>query len=277
MSERLWMPPTAGKLVKIHRQPGFYVGQDEAIVDVQLASNMHLTFTSPFEGKIIRTREVGYEFKAGELVTEVTSVGTPTWELFVAYRRKDAPGHAGHVGKRLMAHFGGGQVFKDIEALPPGADFEHFIRHKLQLAYAMVVIIGPNWVNDPRLQDPADLHREEIRTALERGLHIFPVLVQGATMPLKEQVPQDIRAFINRQAVEITDTRWDYDMGILIRGIESALMGSPKRQRFLAQVPPWDYEGKWHWIADNPEPGDVPVDYNEWARVQREAAIRQRS
>ncbi len=52
----------------------------------------------------------------------------------------------------------------------------------------MVVIIGPNWANDVRLQNPEDLHRQEIRTAIERGIQIVPVLVNGATMPRKEEL-----------------------------------------------------------------------------------------
>ena len=260
MSTGIWMPNVPGKVVKIHRQPGFYVGKGEPIVDVELSDTHCLTLRSPFDGKIMCCREVGFELKGGERVTEITSVGTPTWELFVAYRRKDAPGHAGRVGERLIGYFGAGQVFKDIESLPPGVDFVDVIRGRLQLAFAMVVIIGPNWVKDPRLQDPKDLHREEIRTALERGLYIVPVLVHGATMP-SEEVPDDIRPFVRRQAVEITDTRWDYDVGVLIKSIEGALMESPRRKRFLAQVPPWDYKGGWQLIADDPAPGDVPFDY----------------
>src|SRR5262249_46374657 len=247
MSKGVWMPNVAGTVVRIHRQPGFYVGKGEPMVDVQLSETHRLTLCAPVDGKIMCCREVGFVFKGGERVAEVTSVGTPTWELFVAYRRKDAPGHAGRVGERLIAYFGAGQVFKDIESLPPGVDFVDFIRAKLQVAFAMVVVIGPNWAKDPRLQNPSDLHREEIRTALERKLHIVPVLVNGATMPGEEEVPEDIRPFVRRLAVEITDTRWDYDVGVLIESVERALMESPKRTRFLAQVPPWDYTGGWQW------------------------------
>ena len=51
-------------------------------------------------------------------------------------------------------------------------------------------------------------------------------------------------------------------------------MESPRRKRFLAQVPPWDYEGGWQIVMDDPPPGDVPVDYNQWAQMQREAAAK---
>jgi chemotaxis regulatin CheY-phosphate phosphatase CheZ len=59
-------------------------------------------------------------------------------------------------------------------------------------------------------------------------------------MPRQEDLPQDIRALVRRHAVEMTDTRWDYDVGRLVENVEQALARSPPRERFLAQVPPWD-------------------------------------
>src|SRR4051794_36335355 len=194
-------PPLQGRVVKIHRMPGHYVGAGEPIVDVQLVGIHTLTLSAPSEGKIMRCRDVGTVVNAGDVVTEVTGVGTPTSELFVAYPRADAPGHAGRIGERLIAYFGRGQVFKDVESLPLGVDFLDFIREKLQRAFVMVVIIGPQWANNPRLHDPEDLHREEIRTALERRVHVVPALVHGAPMPRQEDLPEDIRALVRRQAV----------------------------------------------------------------------------
>ena len=93
-------------------------------------------------------REVGFTVNANDHVAEVTGVGKPTWELFVAYRRADASGHAGRVGDHLSKHFGPGQMFKDVDSLPLGIDFVDFIREKLQRAFVMMVIIGPNWLTD---------------------------------------------------------------------------------------------------------------------------------
>lgn len=242
--------PVAGKVVKVHRMPGHYVGAGDAIVDVQVDDIFRVTVCAPEAGKIMRCRDVGTMVKAGDKITELTGVGKETWELFVAYRRADAPGHAGRIGERLINYFGPGQVFKDVESLPLGVDFIDFIREKLQRAFVMVVVIGPNWVQE-RLHDPNDLHREEIRTALERGIHVVPALVHGATMPKKQDLPEDIQALTRRNGVEITDTRWDYDVGRLVANVEEALAKSPRRKKFLDQVPPWDHKG-WQWIEDDP-------------------------
>ena len=245
--------PVPGRVIKVHRTPGSYVGEGDAIVDLQIDDVFRLTICAPFAGKVMRCRDVGVTLKQGEKVTELTGAGSPTWEMFVGSRRTDAPGHTGRIGERLINHFGAGQVFKDIESLGPGVNYVDVIREKLQLAHVMVVVIGPHWANDPRLQDPDDLHREEIRTAIERGIHLLPVLVNGATMPRDSQVPADIQPLLRRQAIEITDTRWDYDVGGVIEHLEKVLEGSPRRKRFLAQVSPgWDLTPRLHWITDNP-------------------------
>ncbi len=251
--------PLTGRVVKVHRMPGHFVGKGDPVVDVQLGVHL-VTLCAPEAGKLMKCRDVGAIVKGNDHMAEVTSVGTPTWELFVAYRRADAPGHAGRVGDYLRAYFGPGQMFKDVDSLPLGVDFVDFIREKLQRAFVMIVVIGPNWLID-RLQDPEDLHREEIRTAIARGVQIFPALVNGATMPPKEVLPEDIRALTRRNAVEITDTRWDYDTGRLIEKVAEALAESPRRRRFLAQVPPWDYKGGGQWVADDPPEGDEPMKY----------------
>jgi hypothetical protein len=252
----IFFPPIPGRVRKIHRMPGHYVGEREAIVDVGLGTHI-LTLCAPEAGKIMRCRAVGEVVNAGDLVTEVTTVGTPTWELFVSYRRADAPGHAGRVGDGLIKYFGPGQVFKDIASLEPGVDFVDLVRARLQSAFCMVVIIGPNWSSDRRLHDPDDLHREEISTALRRGIQIIPVLVNGARMPSADELPEDIRPLVRRQAVEVTDTRWDYDVSRVVAKAEQVLAGSPRRRRFLAQVPPWDHTG-WQWVMDNPPEDERP-------------------
>ena len=251
----IFTPPLQGRVVKIHRMPGHYVGEGEPIVDLRLGYHI-LTLCAPFAGKVVRCRDVDDVVSAGDDVTEVTGVGKPTWELFIAYRRADAPGHAGRIGDGLFRRLGPGQVFKDVESLLLGQDFADVIREQLQRAFCMVVIIGPNWARDPRIHDPHDLHREEIRTALQRGIEIVPVRVNGAAIPMAEDLPEDIQPLVRKLAAEITDARWEYDVGVLADRVEGILARSPKRQRFLAQVPPWDHEG-WQWITDDPGPDDL--------------------
>jgi len=149
-------------------------------------------------------------------------------------------------------------VFKDIESLPPGVDFVDVVRDRLQRAVVMVVIIGPRWLDGRRIHEPDDLHREEIRTALERNLVTIPVLVGGAHFPSKDDLPEDVQSLTRRQGLEVADTRWDYDIGTLSEAIIAGLARSPKRQRFLAQVKPgWPDGLQWQWVTDNPTDNDL--------------------
>ena len=244
-----------GRVGRVRRMPGSYAGDGDPVVDLELITRdgTHiLTICSPFNGKIMRCRSVGELVHAGEHVIEVTGVGTPTWELFVAYRQNDAPGQAGRIGQALIEYFGPGQVFKDIESLEPGHDFASVIRENLLRAFAMVVVIGRKWIDDSRLQDVDDLHREEIRTALTRNIEIIPVCVDGASVPDRNKVPEDIRAFLGRIAVEMTETRWAFDIGRLQSRLEAVLANSPARRRFLDQVPEYQPGPRWQWIEDNP-------------------------
>lgn len=245
--------PLPGHVVKVHRRPGHYAAEGDSVVDVQVGPHV-LTLCAPIAGKVMRCREVGYVLKAGEEVFETTGVGKPTWDVFMSYRRADAPGHAGRVADRLLRHFGPGQVFKDIESLTLGQDFAGVIRERLGRAFVMVVVIGASWHTDPRLQNPDDLHREDIRTALERGIEIVPVLVNGATMPNSTDLPEDIRKLVGRQAISLPETYWDAGLDQLVDHLESVLERSPRRRVFLEQVPPWGHRG-WQWIQDDPTPG----------------------
>src|SRR5687768_13692274 len=92
--------------------------------------------------------------------------------IFLSYRREDAAGHAGRLYDRLTQHFGEAQVFLDVNAIPGATDFTEEIFEALARANVVLVVIGPRWLasaregDRPRIYDPNDLVRAEIRTAL---------------------------------------------------------------------------------------------------------------
>jgi hypothetical protein len=248
----IWDPPVEGRILRVRRMPGHFAKQGDPVVDIQLGHHI-LTVCAEEDGKVMRCREVGDIISAHEWVFELTGVGTPTWELFIAYRRSDSLAYAGRVADCLFSQLGPAQVFRDIESLEKGPNYVNGVRDRLQRAVVMVVVVGPQWVSE-KLHRPDDLHREEIRTALQRGIHIQPVLVGGAEMPSPEQLPDDIRDFAYCNAIPACDLRWEYDMSRVSEAIEPTLAASPRRQAFLAQVPPWTDGPRRQWIEDNPEP-----------------------
>jgi hypothetical protein len=145
--------------------------------------------------------------------------------IFISYRRKDSAGWAGPIAQSLRDSFGDDQVFIDIEAIDAGSDFTAIIESKLDSANVALVLIGPNWLTasdkgQRRLDDPKDLTRLEVATALNRDIPVVPVLLGGGSMPTAEELPEDIRNLTLRNAFDITDMRRTYDQERLIKLLE---------------------------------------------------------
>ena len=146
--------------------------------------------------------------------------------IFVSYRREDARGDAGRLTDNLKAQFGGKQIFRDVEAIEAGMDFVDAINKAVGSSAALLAVIGPMWLNVTgrdgrrRIDDPNDFVRLEIGAALSRNIRVIPVLVGGATMPKAEELPVPLESFARRQAHELSDARWDYDVSQLIETLQ---------------------------------------------------------
>ena len=115
-------------------------------------------------------------------------------------------------------------LFMDIDTIQAGADFHVAIDDALSEVRIALILIGRSWLTlagpgGPRLFEPADLVRHEVAAALGKGLKVIPVLVDGAPMPCAADLPEDLAALASRNAFEISDTRWDYDVDRLIDAI----------------------------------------------------------
>lgn len=85
----------------------------------------------------------------------------------------------------------------DVDTIEPGTDFVGAIAREVATCR---VLIGPTWptaidrYNDAGFHDPDVLVVLEIQAALERGIHVIPVLVEGAVMPDQVDLPEGLRA-----------------------------------------------------------------------------------
>jgi len=105
-------------------------------------------------------------------------------------------------------------------------------------------VIGPGWLDaldkhgKRRLDDPADTLREEIAIALkDRNIRVFPVLVGGAKMPEKDQLPNDIRDLAAIQTAELTVSHWNQDMSSLVGLLKAGALEGAEQTRSLGLVP----------------------------------------
>jgi TIR domain len=161
--------------------------------------------------------------------------------IFISYRRRETAGHAGRLYDGLVEHFGAERVFMDVK-MEPGVDFAETIQEAVGSCGALVALIGEEWLTvtdaqgNRRIDDPADVHRLEIEAALDRGVRLIPVLVQDARMPTADELPDPLKTLVRRQAVELSDERWDYDVSRLVAVLErvlSARGGVSRVRRYL--------------------------------------------
>jgi hypothetical protein len=126
----------------------------------------------------------------------------------------------------LTAHFGPNQVFIDIDQIEPGEDFVEAINAKVGACEVAIVSIGPDWLNATdasgkrRLDDTEDFVRMEIIAALQRKIRVIPVLMGGARMPTKQDLPEELAPLSRRNAIELSETRFHSDVDRLIEAIE---------------------------------------------------------
>jgi hypothetical protein len=149
--------------------------------------------------------------------------------IFISYRREDSAGHVLALLPALRRQFGD-RVFKDTDNIPPGENFVRFIKNELDSCSVLLAVIGRDWLNvqDPRLKtrrldNPDDFLRIEVSTALRsERIRVIPVLVERSTMPSAADLPQDLAELANRNALELSDARWDSDVQLLIQAIQRA-------------------------------------------------------
>jgi len=151
--------------------------------------------------------------------------------IFISYRRDDSAAYAGRLYDRLANHFGHNRIFMDIEHIEPGEDFTEVIQKQLAAVDVAIILIGKQWLDiadstgQRRLDDPDDFVRLEIVAILERKIRAIPVLVGGAVMPKRSQLPDPLAPLIQRHALEVSDLRFHSDVETLIGTLERIVIG----------------------------------------------------
>lgn len=142
-------------------------------------------------------------------------------EIFLSYRRDDTGIICERVALRLAARFGPKSVFRDASAIYVGSDWESVLRSALEDAYVVIALIGPAWAGAPdhfRINEPGDFVRLELATALETGKRVIPVLVNGAHMPQRHELPADLGPLVDIPPLLLQqDLDFDTDMQAIIR------------------------------------------------------------
>jgi hypothetical protein len=155
-------------------------------------------------------------------------------KVFISYRREETSGEARALYNDLVANLGKSLVFMDVDNIALGRDFRQVLQESLASCELMLVLIGREWVSVKnksgrrRLEDPGDFIRMEIGAALKRNIPVTPVLLQGAKMPMSEELPEDLRDLSYRNGFELSHNRWESDVQEMIRRLGLGKQPAPE-------------------------------------------------
>lgn len=151
-------------------------------------------------------------------------------KIFISYRRATTEHVAGRIYDHLEREFGEGQVFFDVEHVPLGIDFREYIRDAVLNSKVMLAVVGNGWIGSrnrgvlsifTREEDDEDYVKTEIELAIEHSLRTIPLLVDGASMPRRKDLPTEISQFSKFNGKSIrAGTDFRKDMADIIAAIK---------------------------------------------------------
>ena len=144
--------------------------------------------------------------------------------IFINYRREDASSQAGRLYDWLGEHYGSDAVFKDVDSIEPGRPWRRAIDSAVGSSDVVIALIGPRWL--PELEERSggdDFVRYELETALANDRRVIPLLVNGASMPSAEQLPETLAGLTEYQAFDVSDARFRSDMDELLRRLDRVI------------------------------------------------------
>lgn len=147
--------------------------------------------------------------------------------IFISYRHADTEGHVGRLYDHLSRVFDEKEIFRDLDSLQGGEVFSPACEQAVEACDVFLAVIGPNWLNihddkGRRLDNPKDIVRREIATALKRKKRVIPVMVGRASIPKSQDLPDEIKTLFERKAIEISPERFAYDVDQLVQAIGGA-------------------------------------------------------
>jgi TIR domain len=159
----------------------------------------------------------------------------PAGGIFLSYRREDTAPYARLLQYQLRERIPDARVFMDVDSIEPGLDFAEVIGQAVNSCAVLVALIGRQWATvadeqgQRRIDDPDDLVRFEVQTALERGIRVVPVLVDGARPVRYHEVPAQLQRLVRLNALELSHGRYDYDVNRLVELIQRVLAETPSK------------------------------------------------
>jgi hypothetical protein len=150
-------------------------------------------------------------------------------KIFISYRREDTAATAGRLYDRLLTRYGKDQLFMDVDTIEPGERFSDVVQRTVGSCDILLALVGDRWLNakdstgQTRLSNPDDWVRLEVATALKRDVRVIPVLINGAIVPRRSDLPEDLYDLAMRQAIDVTHAHFHADVDRLLQALDKVL------------------------------------------------------
>ena len=188
--------------------------------------------------------ELPVEYSGTVLKEEHGGVASPRRgdTIFISYRQRDSSSYCDRVYDRFRKEFRGNSVFRDTNDIPGGATWKGFIETKLRSSCVVVALIGRNWHKRGgrvAIHDPKDLVRRELQMAFALEIPVVPVIVGGARLPRRTQLPDELKRLLDIQALFLHDQDFERGLGRLVTELKPLIPPSqaPKKLRDSVRDP----------------------------------------
>jgi len=155
--------------------------------------------------------------------------------LFVNYRHADKKVFVELLRTHFMFRYGQDNVFMDFDTIPPFVGFLEFIKDRVRACDVLVMMIGKDWLKllkGKEANGDPDYVKMELEEALKHNIPIAPILIQGARMPDKKDVPTSLHPIWDLNAPSIGEGR-DLlnNIGYIMNGFEQAVIKGGKQRK----------------------------------------------
>jgi|GEM_PF-6320909 len=150
---------------------------------------------------------------------KIPLVNQNEFSVFIAYRRKNVPHLTGRIYDKLVSQYGSERVFKDLESIPLGVNFDTRLQEALEKVSVFITIVGDNWYDNINIS--TDYLRKEIEHALQRQIPIIPIFAGKETSFDRTRIPNELKAVALHQGIHVrSDPDFHIDMDRVIQAID---------------------------------------------------------
>lgn len=145
----------------------------------------------------------------------------PTPIVFISYRRgQESPAARlleQHLTHRLWPR---ASIFRDTSLILPGDELKRSIDEALEQSVAVIAFISRDW-------EPTEWIRYELGYAFARGVHVIPVVIEGAPAPSERSLPAELQQLAKLTYQRLADTSWESDLEKILNALQTRTALAP--------------------------------------------------